>query len=135
MCISIEKTSKHKGEIKTHQRRKIWKKINPNKKKYVHNVHLKTSCNKSLGRLKESRKIMFHGKAVLLVVPWVRVDSDLFISLLFDLRFSWRYCIFENKHLTRNKEKEINGTSLTKAVLWFSWCAHLCAWLHYYKEK
>jgi hypothetical protein len=52
------------------------------KKKYVQKVHLKTSCNKSLGRLKESRKILFDGKAVLLVVPWVRVDSDLFISLL-----------------------------------------------------
>jgi hypothetical protein len=51
-------------------------------KKYVQKVHLKTSCNKSLGRLKESRKIMFDGKEVLLVVPWVRVDSDLFISLL-----------------------------------------------------
>jgi hypothetical protein len=51
-------------------------------KKYVQKVHLKTSCNKSLGRLKESRKILFDVKAVLLVVPWVRVDSDLFISLL-----------------------------------------------------
>jgi hypothetical protein len=51
-------------------------------KKYVQKVHLKTSCKKSLGRLKESRKILFDGKAVLLVVPWVRVDSDLFISLL-----------------------------------------------------
>jgi hypothetical protein len=30
----------------------------------------------------KSRKILFDGKAVLLVVPWVRVDSDLFISLL-----------------------------------------------------
>jgi hypothetical protein len=44
-------------------------------------VHLKTSCNKSLGKLKESRKILNDGKAVLLMVPWVRVDSDLFISL------------------------------------------------------
>jgi hypothetical protein len=52
------------------------------KKKKCTEVHLKTSCNKSLGRLKESRKILFDGKAVLLVVPWVRVDSDLFISLL-----------------------------------------------------
>jgi hypothetical protein len=75
------KTDKHKGEIKTHQRRNIGKQRNPNKKN-VQNVHLKTSCNKSLGRLKESRKILFDGKAVLLVVPWVRVDSDLLISLL-----------------------------------------------------
>jgi hypothetical protein len=51
-------------------------------KKYVQKVYLKTSCKKSLGRLKESRKILFDVKAVLLVVPWVRVDSDLFISLL-----------------------------------------------------
>jgi hypothetical protein len=51
-------------------------------KKCVAKVHLETSCNKSLGKLKESRKILFDEKAVLLVVPWVRVDSDLFISIL-----------------------------------------------------
>ena len=85
------KTGKHKGEIQTHRRRKNGKQRNPNKKKprnqNSQKVHLKTSCNKSLGRLK-SRKILFDGKAVLLVVPWVRVDLDLFISLLFHLRFS-----------------------------------------------
>jgi hypothetical protein len=43
---------------------------------------MKTSCNKSLGKLKESRKILIDGKEVLLVVPWVRVDLDLFISLI-----------------------------------------------------
>jgi hypothetical protein len=53
------------------------------KNKYAQKVHLKTSCNKSLGKLKESRKILWNdGKAVLLMVPWVRVDSDSFISLL-----------------------------------------------------
>jgi hypothetical protein len=84
MCISTTKTGKHKGEIKTHQRRRIGKqrKIQTTKNKYVQKVHMKTSCNKSLGRLKESRKILFDEKAVLLVVPWVRVDSNLFISLL-----------------------------------------------------
>jgi hypothetical protein len=51
-------------------------------KKCVPKVHLKTSCNKSLGKLKEGIKILFDEKAFLLVVPWVRVDSDLFISLL-----------------------------------------------------
>jgi ribosomal protein L44E len=79
-------TDKHKGEIKTYQQRKkkIGKKRNPNnqnKNKYAQKVHLKNSCNKSLGKLK-SRKILFDGKAVLLMVPWVRVDLDLFISLL-----------------------------------------------------
>jgi hypothetical protein len=69
-------------KIKTNQQRKIGKQRNPNKKKYVQKVYLKTSCKESLGRLKESRKIMFDVKAVLLVVPWVRVDSYLFISLL-----------------------------------------------------
>jgi hypothetical protein len=39
-------------------------------------------------KLKESRRILDDGKAVLLMVPWVRVDSNLFISLLFHLRFS-----------------------------------------------
>jgi hypothetical protein len=52
------------------------------KSKYVQKVHPKTSCNKSLRKLKESRKILNDGKAVLLMVPWVKVDSDLFISLL-----------------------------------------------------
>jgi hypothetical protein len=77
--VSIRDKSKHTSE------EKIGKQINPNKKnkknKHAQKVHLKTSCNKSLGKLK-SRKILFDGKAVLLMVPWVRVDSDLFISLL-----------------------------------------------------
>jgi hypothetical protein len=86
MCISTAKTSKHKGEIKTHQRKKIKLESNEiqttkTKNKYAQKVHLKTSCNKFLGKLK-SRKILFDGKAVLLMVPWVRVDSDSFISLL-----------------------------------------------------
>jgi hypothetical protein len=83
MCISKRKTDKHKGKQNTPAKKDLKaKKSKKNKKKYVQKVHLKTSCNKSLGRLKESRKILFDGKAVLLVVPWVRVDSDLFISLL-----------------------------------------------------
>jgi hypothetical protein len=69
--------TKHTSEEKLES-----KEIQKKKKKYVQKVHLKTSCKKSLGRLKESRKILFDVKAVLLVVPWVRVDSDLFISLL-----------------------------------------------------
>jgi hypothetical protein len=36
----------------------------------------------SPGKLKESRKIQDDGKAVLLMVSWVRVDLDSFISLL-----------------------------------------------------
>jgi hypothetical protein len=45
------KTGKHKGEIKTHQRRKIGKQRNPNKKtrnKNSQKVHLKTSCDNPL---------------------------------------------------------------------------------------
>jgi hypothetical protein len=78
------KTDKHKRKQNTPVKKdlKAKKSKKKTKKKYVQKVHLKTSCNKSLGRLKESRKILFDGKAVLLVVPWVRVDSDLFISLL-----------------------------------------------------
>jgi hypothetical protein len=53
-----------------------------NKSKYVQKVHPKTSCNKSLRKLKESRKILDDEKAVLLMVSWVRVDLALFISLL-----------------------------------------------------
>ena len=86
MCISTAKTSKHKGETKTHQRRKKWKakksKQQKQKNKYAKKVHLKTSCNKSLGKLKESRKLLDDGKVVLLMVSWVRVDLDSFISLL-----------------------------------------------------
>jgi hypothetical protein len=70
--------TKHTSEEKL-ERKEI--QTTKTKNKYVHKVHLKTSCHKSLGRLK-SRKILFDGKAVLLVVPWVRFDSDLFISLL-----------------------------------------------------
>jgi hypothetical protein len=76
------KTDKHKRKQNTPVKKDLKAKKSKQKKKYVQKVHLKTSCNKSLGRLKEIRKIMFDGKAVLLVVPWVRVDSDLFISLL-----------------------------------------------------
>jgi hypothetical protein len=46
------KTGKHKGEIKTHQRRKNWKaKKSKQKKKnkYSQKVHLKTSCDNPLG--------------------------------------------------------------------------------------
>jgi hypothetical protein len=70
----------------THQRRKIGKKRNPkNKRKYVQKVHLKTSCNKSLRKLKESRKIMFDGKTVLLVVLWVRL-IQIYLSLYFPFK-------------------------------------------------
>jgi hypothetical protein len=66
---------KKKFESKEIQTRKT-------KNKYAQKVHLKTSCNKSLGKLKESRKILNDGKSVLLMVLWVMVDLYLFISLL-----------------------------------------------------
>ena len=121
---------------KTHQWRKIWKQRNPkNRRKYVQKVHLKTSCNKSLGKLKERKKNPIWWESSLtrgtLGQGWFK-----FIYLFtFHLRFSWRYCAFENKCSTRSKEKRIKETSLTTSVLWFSWCAHLRSWLHYYKEK
>jgi hypothetical protein len=79
-------------ETKHTSEEKIGKQRNPNnknkkKQKYVQKVHLKTSCHKSLGRLK-SRKILFDGKAVLLVVPWVRVDFRFIYLFTFHLRFS-----------------------------------------------
>jgi hypothetical protein len=80
MCVSKRKTDK---ENQNQPAKKNWKaKKSKQKKKNVQKVYLKTSCKKSLGRLKESRKILFDVKAVLLMVPWVRVDSYLFISLL-----------------------------------------------------
>ena len=90
MCISkSKKIGKHKGEIKTHQRRKNWKakksKQQKQKTKYTEGAS-ENLMRQSPGKLKESRKIQDDGKTVLLMVSWVRVDSDLCISLL--LRFS-----------------------------------------------
>jgi hypothetical protein len=47
-------------------------------KKYVQKVHLKTSCNKSLGRLKESRKILFDGRTVLLGSGLIKIYLSLY---------------------------------------------------------
>jgi hypothetical protein len=79
------KTGKHKGEIQTHQRRKNWKAKKSKQQKQKTNIHRSASENlmqQSPEILKESRKIMNDGKTVLLMVLWVRVDSDPFISLL-----------------------------------------------------
>ena len=84
MCISTAKTSKHKGEIKTHQRKKLESKeiqTTKTKNKYTEGAS-ENLMRQSPRKLKESRKILNDGKAVLLMVPWVRVDLDLFISLL-----------------------------------------------------
>ena len=64
------------------------KEIQTKKNKNVQKVHLKTSCKKSLGRLKENRKILFYVKAVLLVVPWVRVEFtiQIYLSLYFPFK-------------------------------------------------
>ena len=133
------KTCKHKGEIKTHQWIKNWKAKKSKQEKQKTNMHIrciwKLHATNPLGNWKVEKKNLFDGKSVLLMVPWVRVDSDLFISLLFHLTFSWRYCVFENKCWTKRKEKEMKGTSLTTSVLWFSWCAHLRSWLHLLKTK
>jgi hypothetical protein len=62
-------------------------KINQNKKIYT-KMGLKTSCKKSLGRLKKNRKIMIDVKSVLLVVPWVRVEFtiQIYLSLYFPFK-------------------------------------------------
>jgi hypothetical protein len=81
-----EKTSNHKGEIKTHQRRKKLEskeiQTTKTKKQICIEGASENLMQQSPGKLKESRKILNDGKAVLLMVPWVRVDLDLFISLL-----------------------------------------------------
>jgi hypothetical protein len=65
------KTSKHKGEIKTHQRRKNWKakKSKQNKKQVYTEGASENLMRQSPRKLKESRKILDDGKAVLLMVP------------------------------------------------------------------
>ena len=52
-------------------------------------MDLKTSCEKSLGRLKENRKIMFDVKAILLVVPWIRVEFTIQIYYLFTFHLNF----------------------------------------------
>jgi hypothetical protein len=77
--VSIREKSKHTSE------EKIGKKRNPNnknKKQICTGGASKNLMQQSPGKLKESRKILNDGKAVLLMVPWGRVDSDSFISLL-----------------------------------------------------
>jgi hypothetical protein len=77
--VSIREKSKHTSE------EKIGKQRNPNnknKKQIYTEGASENLMQQSPGKLKESRKILDDGKAVLLMVPWVRVDLDLFISLL-----------------------------------------------------
>jgi hypothetical protein len=80
------KTGKHKGEIQTHQRRKNWKAKKSKQQKQKKQIYTEGASEnlmrQSPGKLKESRKILDDGKAVLLMVSWVRVDLDSFISLL-----------------------------------------------------
>jgi hypothetical protein len=66
--------------------------------KYVQRVYLKTSCKKSFGRLKESRKIMFDVKAVLLVVPkLVKVVFSRYIASTINSEFGQvRDCLVGN---------------------------------------
>jgi hypothetical protein len=77
--VSIREKSKHTSE------EKIGKQRNPNnknKKQIYTGGASENLMRQSPGKLKERRKILNDGKTVLLMVPWVRVDSDLFISLL-----------------------------------------------------
>ena len=81
--VSIREKSKHTNE------EKIGKQRNPNKKNKKQICTEGASENlmqQSPGKLK-IRKILFDGKAVLLMLPWVRVDSDSFI-FTFHLIFS-----------------------------------------------
>jgi len=73
------KTGKHKGEIKKHQRRKNLEakksKQQTKKPKFTKGAS-ENLMRQSPDKLKESRKILNDGKAILLMVSWVRVDSD-----------------------------------------------------------
>jgi hypothetical protein len=79
------KTGKHKGEIKTQPAKKKLesKEIQTKTKKQIFTEGASENLmRQSPGKLKESRKILDDGKGVLLMVSWVRVDLDSFISLL-----------------------------------------------------
>ena len=78
------KTGKHKGEIQNTPTKKKWKakKSKQNKKQVYTEGASENLMRQSPGKLKESRKILDDGKTVLLMVSWVRVDSDSFISFL-----------------------------------------------------
>jgi hypothetical protein len=85
MCISKRKTDKHKWKQNTPVKKKLEsKEIQTRKTK--NKICTKRASENLMQQIpwetKKSKKILFDGKAVLLVVPWVRVDSDLFISLL-----------------------------------------------------
>jgi hypothetical protein len=77
--VSIREKSKHTSE------EKIGKQRNPNNKnkKQICTEGASENLMQQIPWETESKvKILFDGKAVLLMVPWVRVDSDSFISLL-----------------------------------------------------
>jgi hypothetical protein len=74
--VSIREKSKHTSE------EKIGKQRNPNNKNKT-KICTEGASENLLQHIPErSRKILFDGNVVLLVVPWFRVDLDLFISLL-----------------------------------------------------
>ena len=79
MCVSKERPiSRNENQNKPEKKNKQQVKQNI---KYLQRVYLKTTCKKSLGRLKENRKILFDVKAVLLIVPWVWVEFTIQIYL------------------------------------------------------
>ena len=134
------KTGKHKGEIKTHQRRKNWKakksKQQKQKNKYAQKVHLKTLCNNPLGNWKKVGKSWMMGKQS---YSWYLGSGliQIYLSLYFLFKIFMRIFAFFLKISVQLevKRKRIKRTSLTTVVLWFSWCAHLRAWLHLLKTK
>jgi hypothetical protein len=79
-----KKTDKHKWKQNTPVKKnwKAKKSKQKNKKKICTEGASENLMQQIPWETEKSRKILFDGKAVLLVVPWVRVDSDLFISLL-----------------------------------------------------
>jgi hypothetical protein len=83
--VSIREKSKHTSEEKIGKTKKS--KQQTKKQKFTKGAS-ENLMRQSPGKLKESRKILDDGKTVLLMVPWVRVDLDSFISLLSNLRFS-----------------------------------------------
>jgi hypothetical protein len=64
------RTGKHKGEIQNTPAKKKRKQRNPNKKKNKYTEGASENLmRQSPGKLKESRKILDDGKAVLLMIP------------------------------------------------------------------
>jgi hypothetical protein len=71
-------------------------------------MDLKTSCEISLGRLKENRKILIDVNAVLLVIPWVRVEFtvQIYLSLYSPFKIFMTILHFLKRNVQRKAERK-----------------------------